>query len=300
MMQAVAEIETVPISLSWERLHPAGFSNGVFMLMTWGYMDESGDSQEDLFSLSVIVAVGFVWLSIEERWKAVLEKKNAGLLAAGRKLISRYHASNCSSRVGEFEGWSVPEQVEFSKELISILNSETIESYGYTLSLKRLKAEVPEVSKNPEGFARILLLQMLMNEIGERRLARQKDVLVSLIHDRSDYDGVMSDAFNDMLQDEKFKFRNRFTTIASQSWRQCIALQPADLIAYENFKESERHMRNLARERRKSLTAILDEGPGLFGGSVGGWTQATYEEVRRQLDRLEPDIKQQLLSKARA
>ena len=40
------------------------------------------------------------------------------------------------------------------------------------------------------------------------------------------------------------------------SWEHCVPLQPADMMAYEHFKEAERKVS--PRKRRKSLELLLD------------------------------------------
>jgi hypothetical protein len=58
------------------------------------------------------------------------------------------------------------------------------------------------------------------------------------------------------------KHRNRFTTIAPKGWEDCVLLQPADLIAYENFKIIERN--HASQQRRRIVELLLDLN------SVGG------------------------------
>jgi hypothetical protein len=53
-----------------------------------------------------------------------------------------------------------------------------------------------------------------------------------------------------------------FTTIAPFGWEDCVPLQPADLVAYENFKDA---MRKVApRDRRKALEVLVNLDS--FGG----------------------------------
>jgi hypothetical protein len=264
-----------------------------------GYIDESGD-RKDLFSLSVILATDATWFTIEREWLKVIDAKNKQLLSEGRKPISRYHAADCGSCQDDFAGWSVNEQIEFSKQLLPIISkTERSDAYGYTLSLNQLVREIPETAPNPEAFAHVILLHMLMHTIGKATLSRYPDAIIGLVHDHGDYDQVFLMSFNQMIQDVNFEYRNRFTNISPMRWQKCIPLQPADLIAYEHFKESERHMHQLARDRRKSLTAILDDEPILLGGSLGGFNSEVFQTLKRSIDALDDDSKKILFATAR-
>ena len=87
------------------------------------------------------------------------------------------------------------------------------------------------------------MLDVLGSDIGKSR--------ITLFHDRTDYDGTILEAFNKIVKDPNFPYRNNFTTIAPLAARDCIALQPADLVAYEVLKRA-------IGKRRKSFDALLN------------------------------------------
>lgn len=72
-----------------------------------------------------------------------------------------------------------------------------------------------------------------------------------------------------VAEDSTFKYRNRFASLTSEAWEDCLSLQPADLIAYENFKESMRA--HTHRDRRGSLAAIVELDA--VSGRSRGFTQ---------------------------
>jgi len=67
---------------------------------------------------------------------------------------------------------------------------------------------------------------------------------------------VILNAFNQFISDPNFDYAHYFRTIAALSWRDCIALQPADLVAFEIFKDAER--RRKAKQERRPFRALLD------------------------------------------
>jgi Protein of unknown function (DUF3800) len=258
-----------------------------------GYIDESGSPQSGLFTLSCLVGYGSMWQWVEWAWLNCLEKKNEQLAAQGRQQLSRYHAVYCSRRQKEYKDWSASEQIEFTGWLIKVFQRHPLVTISYTVDLRDLVEEFPEVDDKPYGLAHVLLLNHIMNFISEKLLSdpRYSKDWIALVHDRSDYNTVLSEAFKHMKNDSTFAHRERFTTIEPMGWENCIPLQPADLIAYENFKIVD--MANL-KKRRKSMELILDLDS--FAGRGVKIERAGIKEIR---DKLDEHSKQILFQNAR-
>jgi hypothetical protein len=161
-------------------------------------------------------------------------------VSEGRTPISRYHAAAASSRVGEFEGWTTQEVLEFFTKLLGVFRKHITNTIAYTLNLADFVSEFPNSADDPETPCSGLLLKYLMIEIGNNILGRETWQLVSIIHDRTKgYNQVLLDSFDSTVSDETFKYRDRFSSITPMSWEHCIPLQSADILAYENFKEVE-------------------------------------------------------------
>jgi len=250
-----------------------------------GYIDESYDS--DIFTLSCAMSDVKGWQGIESAWKKCLVAKNKELKKAGRQQISRYHAADCSSLVNEFAGWSVPEQIAFSKELMAIFNrgKNWINVIAYSMPLAAFKAEFPECSDDPLP-ACYSLLKMIMLEIadqfaaGKKKYGKIKPVDVFLFYERCSYGGVLLNSFNHAKDDQTFAEREQFRTIAPLSWETCTALQPADLIAYETFKDAQRAFSG--RIRRKSLEFLLSTDT--FGGRARTFKPDAFKILRQLID----------------
>jgi len=206
---------------------------------------------------------GNLW-HFENAWVRVLEGKNCELLRAGRKELTRFKAADCSSRVNEFEGWSSEEQRCFLGSLLRVFARHNLAIFSYTLELKHISEEMVGTKGKEKEVAYALLLHNLMVMIGKRVLGDPRfPDRIALIHDRTTgFDSVLLDAFNAMRKDESFIYKDRFTTIAPMGWGDCILLQPADFLAYENFKIGER--KRAGASRRKVMDELLDLG------SIGG------------------------------
>jgi len=262
----------------------------------WGYIDDSGDGK-DILTLSCLIADSPAWYYLGLEWEEFIAKKNSELVATGRKSITRFHAADCSSRLGEFKGWTTNEdQIPFMQGLLSMMERYRFDVVGFTVDLKELAKYVPVSKPSPRAFAYVLLLHYIMIGIADGSLKNNRDAIISLIHDRSEYDSVLLDAFNILAKDENyFAAAKRFCSIAPMSWEQCIPLQQADLLAYENYKESRRSVS--LRDRRKSLDWILERGQ--LGGFLKGFNADALTDVAKWFDALDARIRQSFLRAAR-
>jgi hypothetical protein len=264
-----------------------------------GYIDESHDGATvpKVFNLTCIIGYGNMLPWFEMAWINVLEKKNAELTKQNRPPISRYHAAYCSSLHGEFKGWTVSEQIDFSLQLFDVFRKHPLHIHSFDIPLQLLVKEIPETASNPIGFAYVILLVMLMDQINKKTLSLYPNDYISLHHDRCKYDGALADAFRDAVDDPNFTNREKFISINSESWQHSIMLQPADMISYENYKEGMREHFPEGRSRRKSLAALLDLDS--ISGRASGFNLETILELKATIDRFEPDTKKRLYDNAR-
>jgi hypothetical protein len=271
------------------------------VLVFRGFIDESHDDAAvpKVFDLSCLVAYDNLWPWFELAWVKVLEDKNEELTKQGRPTISRYHAADCSSLKGEFKGWSVDEQIEFSLKLFDVFRRHPVHIHGFDMPLQLLVQEIPEAAKNPVGFAYVILLAMLMGQIGEGTLSLYPGDKITLHHDHCDYDGALEDAFGQAVDERIFDVKNwdRFISITPEYWQHCVLLQAADMIAYENFKEGMRHHYPQGRSRRKSLTAIIDLEA--VSGKASGFTLEAIRELKSLIKGMSPQTKKRLFDAAR-
>jgi hypothetical protein len=246
---------------------------GMFVLFR-GYIDESYGADRNIFALSCIIARGKEWDDFERKWKRHIAAKNRQLSNAGRCSISRYHASNCSGRHGEFNGWTLDERDIFVKGLFQVFKQVPTFTVVFDLELKELCEAFPEYREDPIEAAYYWMTILLIITIGkdfQRATKSNRNVKITMFHDRTatdgKYDSTISNAFKALTNDPTFASRDMFTSIAPLSWRDCILLQSADLVAFECFKEAE--ARCVARKSRKSYTALLNfEAFGIHSKTV--------------------------------
>lgn len=226
-----------------------------------GYIDESYDNHQKIFALSCLIAKGKAWSEMERMWKLHLAAKNRKLAKAGRPLISRYHATDCNSRHGEFEGWDEDERNEFVLGLFGIFKRTQVLTVGYDVDLDALCDVFPEHSGDRLELAYAVLTDHLVYTIGEdfHHEMPSVPVKITLFHDRTanaKYDPTILRAFKRLVTDPDFAYASSFTSIRSLMWKDCILLQPADLVAFEIFREAEHKTKG--RKSRKSFDALIN------------------------------------------
>jgi hypothetical protein len=249
----------IPARELWEAFNPVGFAKGVFVLFK-GYIDESYDRDQKIFSLSCLIAKGKQFQELERVWKLHLRAKNKQLERHGRTLLTRYHASDCNARRGEFEDWSAEERNDFVLGLFGILRKVETFTIGYDVDLDNLCAVFPEFAKKRLELAYAVLTDFLMVTIAEdfaKHGENQQDLKFTLFHDQAGkYDSVILRQFMHTVASIGAPYESWFTTIAPLKWQDCVLLQPADLVAFEVFKEADQKIKG--RESRKSFKALLE------------------------------------------
>jgi hypothetical protein len=254
------------------------------LAMFTAYMDESGDAKSQLVTLSCLVGWQTAWESIEEHWRQMLEKKNSELKLDNRPLISRYHATDCANYYNEFQKWTPEEQRQFTREIIEIFKKHNLVITSYTLSLNDLREVFPEAAEKgrEKELAHVILLNHLVVYMSEKVLDDPRwcgDPLM-VIHDWSEHNAVLVDAFGHLKDDTKLKHHDKLATIAPMTWQQCLLLQPADFIAYENFKIVERS--KAGKPVHVSFQKILELES--IGGKGVEITKEGLQEIKSKLD----------------
>ncbi len=246
-----------------------------------GYFDESYNDK--VFTLSCLASDPPGWAAIEHGWKLCLAAKNRELKKQGRTQISRYHAADCSSLKGEFRGWSIDEQVKLATELMATISRGRawVNNIAFSIPLAEFVKEF-DIKGDPlplcyQELVKFVMLEMTaqIREAQEKR-GSTRPVLYVLFHERCSHDGLYLSAFNAMMNDATFAGKEHFSTIAPLGWEHCIPLQPADMIAYETFKEAERQL--TGRKRRRSLEFLMQSRK--FGGRSKHFASKNLEEWR--------------------
>jgi hypothetical protein len=236
------------------------------------YIDESVGPHKT-FALGCVIAKGTEWTWVNRDWKRCLERTNRELKRAGRKCISRYHASPCESLLGEFEGWSIPEKQKFIAELLVILNKYHLHILSVTLDKAELSEVYPEIKEdrlNRESYA--ALAWLLFPEIVREAHTLDAHPAVKIVYEQGDVSQHMMSTY-DRWRAANLSNAEIFDSIEKDSWK-VLPLQAADLVAFEGMKDRDNIKSPIKRDRRFPLKELLGDkrhggGRGIHFGKEG-------------------------------
>jgi hypothetical protein len=243
------------------------------------YADESYNGRT--FNFGGWLAEESAWTRIENQWSKRIEYERRK-----RGKFDRYHASDCASTLGDYQGWTIPEQIQHVKKLQGIITRRSdIGAVCFGLDFAAL-TRIFATEKDHLAAAYNLAVRKLMIVI-YRVIRLDQGHRVAIIFDHTPkHDGVIVNAFNSLMDDKTttYRYSELFTTIAPMRWQDCVALQPADMIAFDTFKllDCNIHRPSVAR-LRKSLEALMGNGVQIFP-RFWGERELThlYEEMQRR------------------
>lgn len=220
------------------------------------------------------------WKRIEAKWKRRIEYEQSRSIKRGEAPISRFHAADCSNRRKEFHGWSVPRQTLFFKKLVGIICDHEVFGIAWGSSFKDLEAYFPDYKrKKSQDVLYYLCMQQCLGDLAGIMYRNYPGERVTVFHD-SGFNGTAQLALQKYRRDRPDASRS-ILTIAPLEWKDSIALQPADLMAYEGSKACFRH-RNNVPEMRRSFHRML--GSKDVSLSVGYLDETVFKSAREDAE----------------
>jgi hypothetical protein len=253
----------------------------VLFLMDWhDYIDESYNSST--FCVGGFMATKTTWTSIERAWSERIGYENRRSAKKGHPPISRYHATDCANlkrEFGEDRGWNIPRQIALSKRLCEIIskNGPTGIVIGGRVADVRNYLRVPK--ENARKALYELTFTMHLLTVAEVMRSHYPNDRVTVYWDRSkDFSPIARECFDRLMSDSGVSHLSRFFVTGSPlGWEDCVALQPADLMAFEGFKRisSGTTGRN---DLRRSLRAMLGKQTEIV---IGAYSEENFAELSR-------------------
>jgi hypothetical protein len=207
------------------------------------------------------------------------------LAKQGRKMLSRYHATDCANLRNEFKGWDVTEQIEFTKKLLAIFKRHWVNVVAYTMPMEHFYAEFPEYADDPFPACYSILKLLMVEIVDQIERARERygdirKVNIAFFYERNPYGGTLTNTFNNAKNDPTFAERDSFKTIAPVGWEDCMAIQPADLMAYDVMKNAKQQM--AGKPQRKTIQFLLSTGT--FSGRAMSFKPNVFAVLRKLID----------------
>jgi hypothetical protein len=193
---------------------------------------KSGAHIPATFVVSGFLANEDIWERIAGPWEA--ENRRAG--------VSRYHAVDLNGRRNEFEGWSKQQQLEYSKNLLSLIRQQKMDMHAVGCGM--LVREYEDVI-TPEGREKFgpphiacfkMVLAMIAQEMFSLRHKFQSDDKFEVFFDHNKYDAELVQVFLGMKFHPSYPFGGKLAFCSPGTWQEYVQLQAADFIAYESFK----------------------------------------------------------------
>lgn len=244
------------------------------MLLARAYFDESG-----IHDGSPIVAAGGLmatekrWSAIETDWLIELDRlKDDGFP------ISAFHATDCENGEGEFFGIEKPIRDTFFARLAKIIErhspicvwSSIAKKDWDELADKKFQAEYPHPF--------YLCFEWCAYELARWQQEVAQSTPIALVYSEQEkFEGRVQLIWNAYDRAKRVAPLNTFTTA---SYKVCVPLQAADLVAYECFKHWKDFEPSTLRAPRPGANTLITSKSNIE--MIGHHTRETLQDVIRQ------------------
>lgn len=224
------------------------------------YFDESKSKDPEIFIISGILAFANEWRSLENRWLGFL--KSSRLYRDNT--IYPFHMTDFENRQGLFNGWPNNERIEFISGLLDCINQSKPIRFSASIIVSDIKFAV-EKNKTfySNKFAKKLLYHLCFSQIifdvatiqpwapGKLRFPP-----IKLVCDQNrDISGQLTDVWREQTKKSPF-LAAAFTPPIFSPRDTSPPLQAADIIVYEEMKETLNNLIGCPRPRRKSYERL--------------------------------------------
>ncbi len=172
--------------------------------------------------------------------------------------VTAFHATDCANGAGEFEGWSKLRKKNMFRNLINILTRHSgLGGCSASVVLKDYEEVVYPEAHQLFGGPKVLAFQLLALEVVKR--ANQS---VAFIVDKPSKGWGAFDEIFDKTKAlaQKRYWANNLHSLTPGDIRKFPAIQTADLLAYESYRElAERTKTGPRRRLRRSMWRLMVE-----------------------------------------
>jgi hypothetical protein len=230
-------------------LHPSGRGRRLMVMLRF-YCDESfRHKKSNTFVVGGLISDERTWGRIETRWDS--KNKRVG--------VPRFHAAHLNARKHEYEGWTPQRSKRYVKGLLKILQDQkrrlNIISVG--ILNKEYERIISSEGRLKFGNPYIVCFKQCISLIAEEMERHwEPDDKFSVILEQNDFQNEAIDVFYKMKGSIEWPPYRRLAACAPGGKDEYIALQPADLVAYETFRLlDEKHYGS--QKIRKALNALF-------------------------------------------
>ncbi|MFZ0199693.1 MAG: DUF3800 domain-containing protein [Candidatus Sulfotelmatobacter sp.] len=201
----------------------------------WFYCDESYDSQAkdpNTYVVGGIAAEEIVWEKVERGWS--WKNRRVG--------VKHFHASHLNAHDHEFTGWTKQRAKRYSRGLLKLLikQKRKLQAVSVGVLAREYEKIINEDGRRRLGNPYILCFKeciaLLAEELHRPQNMWPKDVQFSVILEQNRFQAEAIGVFYKMKSHPTWRAAYRLSSCAAGNRDEFIALQAADLIAYETFR----------------------------------------------------------------
>lgn len=200
------------------------------MAILWFYCDESYDSPQNSppnYCVAGLLGEEATFKKLESNWSGINQRFG----------VKRSHAAPLNARDGEYSGWDKGKQQQYSKWLLKALQKRggglQVTSIGIHADSYRQLFSVQ--AQERFGHPYIACFKMCIAMLASYMRKLPKDYRLSVIFERNELSADIVKAFY-LVKDLDQELGSRLATCTPGQWDENVALQPADLVAYESMR----------------------------------------------------------------
>ncbi len=200
------------------------------MAMLWFYCDESYDSPQNRplnYCVAGLLGDEATFRKLESNWLGINHRCG----------VKRSHAAPLNARDGEYLGWDIRKQQQYSKRLLRALQKRggalQVTSIGIHADSYRHLFSVE--AQERFGHPYIACFKMCIAMLASYMRKLPEDHRLSVIFEQNELSADIVRAFN-LLKTLDQELGSRLATCTPGQWDKHVALQPADLVAYESMR----------------------------------------------------------------
>jgi hypothetical protein len=211
------------------------------------------DRSEIFSPMKILVVSGLLaelddWIKVDADWRAVL----------GRFGVDRFHMTDFEARRGPFK-WDEARRIEFLTQLLDTLRDRVV--FGLACGIvisdyKKLDREDRQAIRHPYAFCGAVMASQVLRWVDR---AYGSHVPVGFVFEAGDEGaGILAEEFSPRKMGT---MRDRILSVSFENCRNVMALQAADMLAYEYAKHLPRRIGTDERATRKLIRSIQDVFP---------------------------------------
>jgi len=204
--------------------------------MQVAYCDESEDTngQRLVYVVSGYLGSPQEWFELERRWKRALAEEN----------IPEFHMSWCENRLKHFEPMEREQRDHLQRRFIDIISATAIWGFSSAIHLQpysalseRIRQNRGDVFAKPYYLAFQHQIEMMAIALDESPLAASDERIAFVFDQQKEYEGHAKALYESLsAKGVETPYFHRLGSIGFDSRLSAIALQAADVFAYENLR----------------------------------------------------------------